>query len=152
MWTQLYANAVRLHAGVINIKNIPTGYNILLIRSKIKISTMSFPSLLLSASNYGKEHFIFVNVKLPPKPWHHNEEQYWSRIKVVKSIAAILDSRTIKYHNCECVENKNLDIAYRVEDALYYEASSLEEYSDLDTLQSRLVQIALAMQGDYPRK
>ena len=113
---------------------------------------MSFPSLLLTASNYGKEHFVFVNVKFPPKTWHNNEEHYLRRINVVKSIAFILDSRTKKYHNCECVENKNLDIAYRVEDALYHEASSLEEYSDLDTLQFRLVQIALAMQGDYPRK
>jgi hypothetical protein len=114
---------------------------------------MSFPNLLIAASSQGNKPYLFLNKKFPPKLWHNLTEHYFNRVIIVDKISAVLSHQSSKTgNNCKCVEGKMHSIALRLEDAFYHEACSLEVYFDLDTVETRLHELALAIREHSNQK
>ena len=77
-----------------------------------------------------------------PKPWHNGEHAN-ARENMNKKIIALLQQRRpnagLDWHQ------KLPQMAKRLEEALYSDASSFEQYNDVQTLKGRLQQLALSM-------
>lgn len=87
----------------------------------------------------------FLGKSTGPKPWH-NPEHTQIRDSMIEEIVKLLKSR--RPNAAEDWNGKLPHMAKRLEDALYHEASSYEEYSERSTLKQRLQQLALSMGGN----
>jgi hypothetical protein len=114
---------------------------------------MAFPNLLIAAFGHTQEPYLFLSKKFSPKTWHNTTEHYFNRIIIVDNISAILSLWQFKTRKkCKCVKKEIHLISLRLEDAFYHEASSLEQYFDLNTVQVRLQEQAFSMREHNNRK
>lgn len=78
----------------------------------------------------------------PPKLWHSQEHQH-ERSSISETIVNLLRSR--RPNAAENWTEKLPQMAKKLEDALYHEAESFEEYRDRNTLKNRLQKLAIQM-------
>lgn len=106
-------------------------------------------SRYITLSNYVvqalRQHCLKLKYNFVPsmsdtrQPWHLPSDML-ARRNIGLILFKILELRRL---NDSAVEDERIQkVAMRVENALYHRASSLEEYSDLDSLKSRLRQLA----------
>jgi hypothetical protein len=96
-------------------------------------------------------HNAFPGRSMIARNWHSTDHSQL-RESVAEEIVKILKSR--KPNANDNWHDKLPHMARRLEDALYYEASTLEEYADRSTLKHRLQQLALSMgnnKGNQPK-
>lgn len=94
------------------------------------------------AMMHNSQHSSISGRALVPKSWHtieHNQV----KDSMVEEIVKLLKSR--RPNATEDWHGKLPHMAKRLEEALYHDANSLEEYSDHSTLKHRLQQLALSM-------
>jgi E1A/CREB-binding protein len=77
-----------------------------------------------------------------PKMWHHADHQA-ERLSISENIVNLLKSR--RPNAAENWTEKLPQMAKKLEDALYHEADSFEEYRDRGTLKTRLQRLAIQM-------
>lgn len=86
--------------------------------------------------------------QLPPKSWHKQLDDAQNRKIMIDEIVKLLQQRRPQA-TADWLK-KLPQMAARLEEALYYEADSNEQYRDLSTLKSRLQGLALSMGGKNP--
>jgi peptide subunit release factor 1 (eRF1) len=88
----------------------------------------------------------FAGAKFPLKQWHtFSSDHSTVKMAMVKKIIELLKTR--RPNATEDWHHKLPHMARRLEDALYHDANSYEEYADFDSLLNRLQKLALAMSG-----
>lgn len=86
-----------------------------------------------------------------PKPWHAATEEIMQARESIKNfIAELLISR--RQNATPDWTEKLPTMASRLEDSLYYQAPTFEEYSDRSTLKYRLQALAMQMNGNKTRQ
>jgi hypothetical protein len=96
-------------------------------------------------SQYADTCPIRVNSgKFPPKTWQNASVDYCTRVHIMDIISEILLTTNFSTKPFDWVLHVP-DMAKRLEEALYYEASSLQEYSHVCTVNSRLKLLADSM-------
>jgi len=96
----------------------------------------------VSNSNYNGTNSGYSSRNTSSRNWHSNEHSQ-VREAVAEEIVKILKSR--KPNAGDGWNDKLPHMAKRLEDALYHEALTYDEYSDRNTLKQRLQQLALTM-------
>ena len=99
-------------------------------------------SAVQAASQHLLQQSTFPGRSAVPKPWHSSDHSSL-RESVAEEIVKILKSR--KPNANDNWHDKLPHMARRLEDALYGEAATLDEYADRNTLKQRLQQLALSM-------
>jgi len=87
----------------------------------------------------------FAGAKFSVKAWHGPEHNPL-RNNMVDNIIALLKTR--RPNATEDWHEKLPHMAKRLEDALYHQASTFEDYSDSESLKDRLKQLAVLMGGN----
>jgi hypothetical protein len=156
-----------------SVQNIPYGNQAMMTQMPPQTSGMNIPSVSQSAplgyipSNH--QPTMYTNQMLPPtatmplnhamnsqsqnqnsftnrshprREWHSTEHEP-ERGGISEEIVALLKSR--RPNAAENWTDKLPHMAKKLEDALYHEASSFEEYKDRSTLKSRLQKLAIQM-------
>lgn len=104
---------------------------------------------MMSSGNHGHQSTISGR-QLVPKPWHSAELHASAKDNMVEEIVKLLKSR--RPNATEDWHGKLPQMAKRLEEALYHDASSFEEYNDNNTLKQRLQQLAMSMGTKNPAK
>eukprot|EP01038_Epipyxis_sp_PR26KG_P004228 gene4228-6004_t len=95
-----------------------------------------------------QQSLLIAGTKFPAKVWHNQSEHILIRTEMVQKIIELLKTR--RPNATEDWHEKLPHMAKRLEDALYHDASTLEDYSDYGSLKTRLQQLAMSMGGSKP--
>lgn len=83
-----------------------------------------------------------------PKPWHNAANDASTRLDITNRIISLLQAR--KSTSVGDWQSKLPQMAKKLEDALYYQGNSFAEYSDPQTLKTRLQHLASSMGHSKP--
>lgn len=92
----------------------------------------------------------YQHISRQPKEWHHPTDHANSRKQMSEEIIKLLKNR--RPTASDDWHEKLPNMAKRLEDSLYLEANTLDEYMDPNTLKSRLQQLAMTMSHNPSQK